>query len=121
MSRGLAGAEHREQIRTTPRGRIARFVPTLITWRPKSSEMELRSYLSSHVSARVAVMCAEALWWRCHRSLIADYLKAAGHTVIHIIDETKPKNIPSLQPRELLMESCPTEDCLNSRLQDQIT
>jgi len=33
---------------------------------------------------RTTVMCAEALWWRCHRSLIADYVKAAGHTVLHI-------------------------------------
>ncbi len=31
-----------------------------------------------------AVMCAEALWWRCHRSLIADYLKTLGATVIHV-------------------------------------
>jgi uncharacterized protein (DUF488 family) len=35
---------------------------------------------------RTAVMCAEALWWRCHRSLIADYLQAAGICVLHIID-----------------------------------
>lgn len=34
--------------------------------------------------ARTAVMCAEALWWRCHRSLIADYLKAKGWEVRHI-------------------------------------
>src|SRR5688500_16440253 len=27
---------------------------------------------------RTAVMCAEALWWRCHRSLIADFLNAKG-------------------------------------------
>lgn len=42
----------------------------------------------------VALMCAEAVWWRCHRSLISDYLKAAGHTVIHIIDETKTEEHP---------------------------
>jgi len=35
---------------------------------------------------RTAVMCAEALWWRCHRSLIADFLKAEGFDVIHILD-----------------------------------
>ena len=35
---------------------------------------------------RTAVMCAEALWWRCHRSLISDYLKAKGWEVIHIAD-----------------------------------
>ena len=44
--------------------------------------------------ARTAVMCAEAVWWRCHRSLISDYLKAAGHTVVHIINETKTEEHP---------------------------
>jgi len=38
---------------------------------------------------RAAVMCAEALWWRCHRSLISDYLKANQVTVVHILDEKK--------------------------------
>lgn len=37
-------------------------------------------------SKRTVVMCAEAVWWRCHRSLIADYLKASGVTVEHIMD-----------------------------------
>src|SRR6266513_1264739 len=41
-----------------------------------------------------AIMCAEAVWWRCHRSLIADYLKAHGVEVIHIIDATKTKPHP---------------------------
>lgn len=35
---------------------------------------------------RTAVMCAEALWWRCHRGLIADFLKAKGIEVIHMLD-----------------------------------
>ncbi len=35
---------------------------------------------------RSAIMCAEAVWWRCHRSLISDLLKAWGWTVIHIVD-----------------------------------
>ncbi|OVZ63695.1 hypothetical protein CDO44_03275 [Pigmentiphaga sp. NML080357] len=33
---------------------------------------------------RTAIMCAEAVWWRCHRSLIADLLKARGVCVRHI-------------------------------------
>lgn len=45
-------------------------------------------------TARTAVMCAEAVWWRCHRSLIADYLKAEGHTVLHIIDQNKIEEHP---------------------------
>ena len=41
-----------------------------------------------------AMMCAEAVWWKCHRSLIADYLKAHGVTVIHIIDASKAEPHP---------------------------
>lgn len=43
---------------------------------------------------RVAIMCAEAVWWRCHRSLIADFLKAGGTTVIHILDAKKTEEHP---------------------------
>lgn len=41
-----------------------------------------------------AIMCAEAVWWRCHRSLIADYLKAKGMTVIHIMSQEKAEEHP---------------------------
>lgn len=34
---------------------------------------------------RCAVMCAETLWWRCHRRIIADYLLAEGEAVFHIL------------------------------------
>ena len=34
---------------------------------------------------RCAVMCAEAVWWRCHRRIIADYLLVGGETVFHIL------------------------------------
>ena len=36
-----------------------------------------------------AIMCAEAVWWRCHRSLIADYLKARGMEVLNILGANK--------------------------------
>ena len=41
---------------------------------------------------RCAIMCAEAVWWRCHRRIIADYLIAAGETVFHILsaDRVEP-------------------------------
>ena len=42
----------------------------------------------------VAIMCAEAVWWRCHRSLIADYLKAQGTEIIHIMDANKTATHP---------------------------
>jgi uncharacterized protein (DUF488 family) len=34
-----------------------------------------------------AIMCAEVLWWRCHRALISDVLKVRGIEVVHILDE----------------------------------
>ena len=40
---------------------------------------------------RTAVMCAEALPWRCHRSLIADVLLVRGMTVVHIMSRTSVK------------------------------
>ena len=36
---------------------------------------------------RTAVMCAELLWWRCHRRIIADVLTSLGVRVVHIRDE----------------------------------
>jgi uncharacterized protein (DUF488 family) len=36
-------------------------------------------------SQRCAIMCAEAVWWRCHRRIITDYLLAEGETVFHIM------------------------------------
>lgn len=36
--------------------------------------------------SRTALMCAEAVWWRCHRSMIADALCAGGANVLHIMD-----------------------------------
>lgn len=38
---------------------------------------------------RCAIMCAEAVWWRCHRRIIADYLLAAGFEVVHILGPGK--------------------------------
>lgn len=36
-------------------------------------------------ASRTAIMCAEAVWWRCHRRIVADYLIDAGVPVRHIL------------------------------------
>lgn len=36
-----------------------------------------------------AIMCAEAVWWQCHRRIVADYLLVAGFPVEHIFDAKK--------------------------------
>jgi len=38
-----------------------------------------------------AIMCAEQLYFRCHRMLVSDYLVAGGHSVLHILDEKPPR------------------------------
>lgn len=43
---------------------------------------------------RTAIMCSEAVWWRCHRSLISDYLKVKGIEVNHIMSIGKAEPHP---------------------------
>jgi uncharacterized protein (DUF488 family) len=47
----------------------------------------LRTLRELGKTARLTVMCAESLWWRCHRRIIADYLIAAGEEVFHVLGE----------------------------------
>ncbi|MEO8848794.1 MAG: DUF488 domain-containing protein [Casimicrobiaceae bacterium] len=38
---------------------------------------------------RCAMMCAEAVWWRCHRRIVTDHLIAHGETVFHLMNTDK--------------------------------
>lgn len=38
---------------------------------------------------RSAIMCAEAVWWRCHRRIVADYLLHEGREVFHLMDGSR--------------------------------
>ncbi|MGR3908521.1 DUF488 domain-containing protein [Burkholderia sp. SR8] len=38
---------------------------------------------------RCAIMCSEAVWWRCHRRIVSDYLIARGETVLHIMGKNR--------------------------------
>ena len=49
-----------------------------------------------------AIMCSEAVWWRCHRSMDADYLKSKGWEVLHIIGESQPKEHPYTAPAQIV-------------------
>ncbi len=46
----------------------------------------LRALAREHTCA---IMCAETLWWRCHRRIITDYLVTAGDEIIHILGPGK--------------------------------
>jgi uncharacterized protein (DUF488 family) len=49
----------------------------------------LEELMAYGTSMRTAIMCAEAVPWRCHRSLIADALVARGWEVRHILSQVK--------------------------------
>lgn len=51
---------------------------------------------------RVAYMCAEAVWWSCHRSLVSDYLKHQNWTVIHIMGVSKGQEHPYTAPARII-------------------
>lgn len=62
----------------------------------------LHELLTLAAHQRTALMCAEAVWWRCHRSLIADTLKLRGIEVIHIIDATHSTVHPYTSPAHIV-------------------
>jgi len=43
-----------------------------------------------------AIMCSDAVWWRCHRRIVADYLLLAGRSVFHLMgnDRIEPAKMP---------------------------
>ena len=60
-----------------------------------------------------AVMCSEAVWWRCHRRIIADYLIACGETVFHIMsaDRLEPARLTpgaAVQPDGRILYPAPS-------------
>ena len=61
-----------------------------------------RLLASSASLGPTAIMCAEAVWWRCHRALVSDYLKARGTEVLHIVDAKKSEAHPFTTAAQLV-------------------
>jgi uncharacterized protein (DUF488 family) len=49
-----------------------------------------------------AYMCSEAVWWKCHRSMVSDYLKAKGWTVLHIMAMAKVQEHKYTSPARIV-------------------
>src|SRR5690554_82179 len=54
------------------------------------------------VASPTAYMCSEAVWWRCHRSMVSDYLKAKGWTVLHIMAAGNAEEHPYTSPARVV-------------------
>ena len=53
------------------------------------------------IKNNTTIMCAEAVWWRCHRSMISDALKAQAWKVVHIIGKDKIQEHPYTKPAKI--------------------
>lgn len=53
---------------------------------------------------RTAIMCAERMWFQCHRMLVSDYFLANGHTVLHIIEADKDPKPHALTKEARIVE-----------------
>ena len=69
---------------------------------------------------RTAIMCAEAVWWQCHRALISDWLKAHGVAALHILSENKVEEHPYTSAAQIiegqLSYRAPREDATHAEL-----
>jgi len=54
------------------------------------------------IQKRTAIMCSEAVWWRCHRSMVSDTLKAEKWMVLHIMGIGKEREHPYTQPAKIV-------------------
>jgi uncharacterized protein (DUF488 family) len=63
-------------------------------------EHAIASLLTLADQAKTAMMCAERVYFQCHRMLVSDYLTAHGHTVVHIDDDKHPS-----RPHKLMAEA----------------
>ena len=54
------------------------------------------------IEKRTAIMCAEAVWWSCHRSMISDALKVDGWKVMHIMSEKTATEHPYTAPARIV-------------------
>ena len=97
LSEFQIGYEHIGDTRRTSRKEAERTTERECLWKNQSfhnyadyaRSEEFRSGLARlrelGMQRHVSVMCAEAVWWRCHRRIISDYLIAADETVFHIL------------------------------------
>ncbi len=64
---------------------------------------------------RTAYMCSEAVWWRCHRSMVSDYLKKGGWKVMHIMGIEKATEHPYTAPARIVNGELNYEKALDEK------
>lgn len=65
----------------------------------------IEKLISAAKEKNTAFMCSEAVWWKCHRSMISDYLKLKGWIVIHILGKNKTEEHPYTKQAKIFQDS----------------
>ncbi len=65
-------------------------------------EQGMNELIQYALRQRTAYMCSEAVWWRCHRAMISDYLKVNGWEVMHIMGPGKVEEHPYTAPANIV-------------------
>lgn len=80
-----------------------------LSFRSYADYMETPAFAQSAIdlmqlasAKRTCIMCSEAVWWRCHRSMIADYFKSKGWKVLHILSLTKVEEHPYTRAAKII-------------------
>jgi uncharacterized protein (DUF488 family) len=80
-----------------------------VSFRGYADYMETKEFENAvveleHVALKqpTAYMCSEAVWWRCHRSMVSDYLKVKGWTVLHIMAAGKVQEHTYTSPARIV-------------------
>jgi uncharacterized protein (DUF488 family) len=70
---------------------FAQALDDLLVWSTSGLRAEADQTAGEAIRRATAIMCAEAVWWQCHRQLIADALVARGVEVRHIVSTAAPE------------------------------
>lgn len=79
----------------------------------------LERVIESAKHTRLVLMCAESVWWRCHRGLISDALVVAGFTVIHIMGPGSAVEHPMTPPARIVEGKLVYSDAGQGQLLDK--
>src|SRR5947199_10507239 len=80
ICRNWGAGAGRGRTRATSHGETNHSAAILTTWKFSTG---LNRLMGMAARQRTAILCAEGVWWRCHRALISDAFKAAGFVVLH--------------------------------------
>lgn len=97
----LGGRRNKKEPNTT-RWRNRSFANYATYMKTEDFKAGIKKLETLALEKRTAIMCAEAVWWRCHRSMIADFLKVSGWQIIHILDEKHQQEHPYTSPAEII-------------------